>query len=89
MVHGAIAVTETEGIEIFEARRVPQSWAVKTIPSGTQRVSSRYRPCPADTATWQTFSVLDTTMPELGNGGESLKAKKPRPRDFRNPRVRA
>jgi hypothetical protein len=37
MVHGAIAVTETEGIEIFEARRVPQSWAVKTIPSGTRR----------------------------------------------------
>jgi major capsid protein E len=58
IVYGAISVVEDSGVQIFAAQRVPHSWADKDNSVWTQRVSSRYCPAPADTATWQTYKVI-------------------------------
>lgn len=58
VVYGAISIVEDSGVEIYAARRVPHSWADKDNNLWTQRVSSRYCPAPAHTATWQTYTVI-------------------------------
>ncbi len=59
MVYGPISIVEDSGVEIYAAQRVPHSWSDKDDSLWTQRVSSRYCPAPADTATWQTYTVID------------------------------
>jgi Phage major capsid protein E. len=58
IVYGAISIVEDTGVEIYAARRVAHSWSDKDNSLWTQRVSSRYCPAPADTATWQTYTVI-------------------------------
>jgi hypothetical protein len=72
MVYGAIAISEEVGVEIYAAKRVPHSWADKDASKWTQRVSSRYCSCPADSSSWQTYAnVIDKTIvqPARAKGG--------------------
>jgi hypothetical protein len=58
MTYGAISLVEDEGIAIYAAERVADSFANKGGGTWTQRVSSRYAPCPGDSSSWQTFTVV-------------------------------
>jgi hypothetical protein len=58
IVYGAISIVEDTGVQIFAAQRVPHSWSDRDNSLWVQRVSSRYCPAPADTASWQTYTVI-------------------------------
>ena len=78
MCFGAISITEDRAIQVYAAKRVPQSWADRENGLWRQRLSSRFCPVPSDSASWQIFaSVLTAPAIEAGSThGPAKNAKK-------------
>jgi flagellar biosynthesis GTPase FlhF len=76
MCYGAVAASEDRAIQIYAAKRVPQSWSDKDNALWRQRVSSRFCPVPGDSASWQTYSsVLASASPATGETANPHTAK--------------